>query len=292
MKKLLLLSVAVVVLSAFLSAPAEACCIVNKDVHNGTGVPAYDVEIEISGLRDVVDHYDGYPGDYRFRQFATWQAGGKTYLRWFDPVDPAGNPGPIPDCEYVHIGYELNRPAPYSHGWWTDAAGNMIVNPPNSGHIQQPSHYFWPPFLPDPPQPFPATLVLRNDFEGCPYPTIIANISYAVLPSEIPLDSLNAENAYLASVLEPLADGPFEMLLGDSLAIPIPVPIPPGYVVVYRFDGGFQSPNEFVDFGQHHWVGQEIPTLTEWGLIIFGVVLLGFITWVFLRRRRAVVSLQ
>jgi LPXTG-motif cell wall-anchored protein len=35
-----------------------------------------------------------------------------------------------------------------------------------------------------------------------------------------------------------------------------------------------------------------IPTLTEWGLIIFGVVLLGFITWVFLRRRRAVVSLQ
>jgi hypothetical protein len=30
-----------------------------------------------------------------------------------------------------------------------------------------------------------------------------------------------------------------------------------------------------------------IPTLTEWGLIIFGVLLLGFITWVFLRRRKA-----
>jgi subtilisin family serine protease len=35
-----------------------------------------------------------------------------------------------------------------------------------------------------------------------------------------------------------------------------------------------------------------IPTLTEWGLIIFGVVLVGLITWVFLRRRRAVVSLR
>jgi hypothetical protein len=35
-----------------------------------------------------------------------------------------------------------------------------------------------------------------------------------------------------------------------------------------------------------------IPTLTEWGLIIFGVVLLGFITWVFLKRRKAAVSLQ
>jgi cbb3-type cytochrome oxidase subunit 3 len=35
-----------------------------------------------------------------------------------------------------------------------------------------------------------------------------------------------------------------------------------------------------------------IPTLTEWGLIIFGVLLLGFITWVFLRRRKAAVSLR
>jgi hypothetical protein len=32
----------------------------------------------------------------------------------------------------------------------------------------------------------------------------------------------------------------------------------------------------------------EIPTLTEWGLIIFGVVLLGFISWVFLRRRKVI----
>jgi len=31
-----------------------------------------------------------------------------------------------------------------------------------------------------------------------------------------------------------------------------------------------------------------IPTLTEWGMIIFGVVLIGFITWVFLRRRKAI----
>ena len=31
-----------------------------------------------------------------------------------------------------------------------------------------------------------------------------------------------------------------------------------------------------------------IPTLTEWGLIIFGVVLIGFITYVFLRRRKVI----
>jgi len=31
-----------------------------------------------------------------------------------------------------------------------------------------------------------------------------------------------------------------------------------------------------------------IPTLTEWGMIIFGVLLLGFVTWVFLKRRKVV----
>jgi hypothetical protein len=41
-----------------------------------------------------------------------------------------------------------------------------------------------------------------------------------------------------------------------------------------------------------YWLRGEIPTLTEWGLITFGVVLLGFITYVFLRRRKAVVSYQ
>jgi hypothetical protein len=31
-----------------------------------------------------------------------------------------------------------------------------------------------------------------------------------------------------------------------------------------------------------------VPSLTEWGLIIFGVVLLGFITWVFLKKRKVI----
>ena len=30
---------------------------------------------------------------------------------------------------------------------------------------------------------------------------------------------------------------------------------------------------------------EEVLTLTEWGMIIFMLLLLGFITWVFLRRR-------
>ncbi len=41
-------------------------------------------------------------------------------------------------------------------------------------------------------------------------------------------------------------------------------------------------------FDIHGPMREDIPTLPEWGLIIFGVVLLGFITWVFLKRRKAV----
>ncbi|MGB8656520.1 MAG: hypothetical protein WCE90_01885 [Candidatus Zixiibacteriota bacterium] len=39
-------------------------------------------------------------------------------------------------------------------------------------------------------------------------------------------------------------------------------------------------------------ISENIPTLTEWGLIIFGVVLLGFITWVFLKKRRRVIGVR
>ncbi|MCK4224968.1 MAG: hypothetical protein KAX39_07290 [candidate division Zixibacteria bacterium] len=42
----------------------------------------------------------------------------------------------------------------------------------------------------------------------------------------------------------------------------------------------------------HGPIGEDIPTLTQWGLIIFGLVLIGFITYVLLRRRKAVVSVQ
>jgi hypothetical protein len=47
------------------------------------------------------------------------------------------------------------------------------------------------------------------------------------------------------------------------------------------------SDTSLADFGGGSFAA-DIPTLTEWGLIIFGVVLLGVITWVFLKRRKVV----
>lgn len=41
----------------------------------------------------------------------------------------------------------------------------------------------------------------------------------------------------------------------------------------------------------HHLIGEPIPTLTEWGIIVFCVLLVGWMAWTFVRlRRRAIVG--
>ena len=156
------------------------------------------------------------------------QANGRTYLRWFDPIGPDGTKGAIPWCEWVHIGYQLEGPAPILHFWWTDEGGCPLPN----GQIQQPSHWVvWNPF----PRAF---LRLVNDARGvpeafcvppCPDPTIIGNLYWAVVEQEIPLDQLNAENQFLESILVPIdpVPEPPDTLWGDGDTIewePLPFP--------------------------------------------------------------------
>lgn len=251
MKRILVLAAALLL---FTQASATACCYLNKDVHNNTGQPVWDIKMVFDGAPDVVSHYDGYADDWRFRQFSTWKANGRTYLRWFDPVDPAGNPAPIPFCTFVHIGYRLTGPATLIHAWWTDEAGCPLPN----GHIQQPSH--WVYYV-----NFPARAVvlkLVNDAVGipnlqvcvprCPDPTVLRNVFFAVLPEELPLADLNPRNTMLQSMLQPLPGGmgPFVLdAAGELVELEIPVPIQPGQTLVYRLEG--EGLNEFVDFGQH-----------------------------------------
>lgn len=97
----------------------------------------------------------------------------------------------------------------------------------------------------------------------------------------------------------------------DEIPPEPPVEIPPHSVWCYHFEttgtyigghvykkysiswvGGAAAGNVDYDitFGDHpvQTSSSDIPTLTEWGLIIFGVALLGFITWMFLKRRKLV----
>jgi hypothetical protein len=94
--------------------------------------------------------------------------------------------------------------------------------------------------------------------------------------------------------------GPFVLQPGDSISIALgDLPNLPHSYIYVAGEMGYQMPDfdsSVVGFRHGHEELRQgeaaIPTLTEWGLIIFGVVLLGFITWVFLRRRRPVVSVQ
>jgi hypothetical protein len=66
----------------------------------------------------------------------------------------------------------------------------------------------------------------------------------------------------------------------------------PGTIDKIRVGGSGWNFEARADNVQILCAGGAIPTLTEWGMIIFGVLLLGFITWVFLRRRKAGLSYQ
>ena len=86
------------------------------------------------------------------------------------------------------------------------------------------------------------------------------------------------------------------ILPGDSLtgfSFRAPDSYPPTPWACFRGFSSSDNDDAISDFG--FTLGPSIgtiPSLTEWGLIIFGVVLLGFITWVFLRRRKAIVGVQ
>jgi N-acetylneuraminic acid mutarotase len=68
---------------------------------------------------------------------------------------------------------------------------------------------------------------------------------------------------------------------------------PPAFqhFLVSQFSNGQTIPDGGITFEFRFGTGT-VPTLSEWGLIIFGVVLLGFISWVFLRKRKTALSLR
>ena len=55
-----------------------------------------------------------------------------------------------------------------------------------------------------------------------------------------------------------------------------------------HFFNGYIDEVRISDIARTYECQENIPTLTEWGLIIFGLVLIGFITWVFLKRRKVI----
>jgi hypothetical protein len=286
------------------SSPTIACAIsespkpksfINKELHQG--VMDFDIanlEISLAGELTVVDHYDGYQEDWHFTSF-DWFLNDQnnTILRWWDPVSPDGIPGPIPYCTWVHIGWALDQPARIPLSSWTDIMWDPI--PEDYGIIQQ----IGPEILLTPELPEDALLRLHYDIEigDPPIPATVSDIYYLTIELPFPLDELKPWNPLLdpsssdfaMTLLDP---GPIEIDPGTyiDLIIPGALRLQPGPWIVYRFNGRGQ--NEFIDIGQQEVVAtaEDIPTLTEWGMIILGLLLLTAGTIAAIRRRKAAVA--
>jgi hypothetical protein len=249
MNKVLFTLLAVLIITGVTYTSATACCFTNKDVHNNTGAPAWDFKIILAGDRIVRGHYDGYPWDYRFRKFNSYRiCGTTTVLRWTDPVDPSGAPGPIPHCSWVHIGYWLDKPARVLLACWTDIYGRCVC----TTRVRQPGHNViyidW--------ANRDVVLRLNNDLiDPIDEPIPVSNVSYAILDETLPLQELNAHNEALGELLQPLDPNSPDDVIDPctALDLQIPEPIEPGQVLVYRFEVRDESSGElqFVDFGQH-----------------------------------------
>jgi hypothetical protein len=249
MKRVLLTTLAVLFIAGLTYTPTAACCFTNKDVHNNTGVPAYDFKIILAGDRKVLGNYNGYPWDYRFRKFNSYRiCGTTTVLRWTDPVDPTGAPGPIPHCSWVHIGYWLDKPARVLLACWTDINGRCIC----TTRVRQPGHdviYIdW--------ANRDVVLRLNNDIiDPTDAPIPVSNVSYAIMDEELPLEDLNEHNELLQGLLQPLDPNAPDYSIDPCSAIDlqIPEPLEPGQVLVYRFEvrDDYTGELEMVDFGQH-----------------------------------------
>jgi len=126
-----------------------------------------------------------------------------------------------------------------------------------------------------------VTLHVERIALGC-YPTLV-----------------NVEDGYSIGILDSLhifsnGGAGWTLSEGEEIAIDVPFNLPIGSYLVADIiglgDPGKQDelPVHFVQQHEDNRHLYSIPTLTEWGLIIFGLVLLGFISWVFLKRRKVI----
>ncbi len=256
---------------------------VNKDITN-QGPDAHDVAVELSGTETVWDHFDGFhfsPPVGWFNSFASGPSGPNTLLHWQNFDD--GTDNVINNGQEIHIGWSTQDHASnVKDMYWTDATGqrlpgSKVYNSTTKWTYEQSSqvmHAAWDNiFSPD----------------GGPGETItVSDVVYAVLDVAIDLDSLNHQNAFLSGLFAPLPGGAsFEVPPGGTVTLDIPAPVLPGHVVVARYEVTAPGSDAIViDFVQSNPAGSVIPTLTEWGLIIFALLVMGCMAWVFVRRRK------
>jgi hypothetical protein len=255
----------------------------NKDVRNETGMDAHGLKIVVSGQPEVLQNFDGVTNENHFGRFTTEVIDGTTVLWWSEPLDPNGQARPIPDGEWVHIGYRLNLPAEILEAYWTDENGDRI------GDIGQPSQEVTR--LPDGSFDLTITNDLRNGIS-----VSFEVTGYASVGHEIPLAQLNASNP-LFNNLTPLGGAGGNTQLSSGLSESLTIPGDPDKPYTIYVKEGKNGNNE-VTFRDYGYYGPSeldpqvprVPTVSEWGLIIMGLLLLVAGTVMIVRRKQRITA--
>ncbi len=259
---------------------------INKDLTNIGTIDAYDVSIVLKGSHLTSwEHMGGFKNF--FTQPYPFPGGSNTLLKWsyfVDPNNPDQDPDPIRPGDMVHIGWQIigsDGIGTILDMYWTDEDGERILG---SKICQTAAHFVYVGGTP--------IFSLANDFVpdsdfGDPVPLTIADLFFQIRPEAIDLDSLNLDNAALNAAFESIP-GTWTIAPGESISVDIPMDVPADQYILARYT--VDCPNGcagVIDFVQLPTTpDDEIPTLTEWGLIIFVMLLMGCMAWVFVRRRK------
>jgi hypothetical protein len=116
---------------------------------------------------------------------------------------------------------------------------------------------------------------------------------FQVGTAPMPLSFCHLRNDSLSLYVGSWSDSLINEVLPAHGSLVYEVNLPQGGAVVWMAWAHLASdPTNIAQCSGQYVPSTSIPTLTEWGLIIFGVLLLGFISWVFLKKRRRVIGVR
>jgi hypothetical protein len=279
MKKVMIVLLSIVCLLAW--AQAGQCDFnwewINKDHKNTTTHPRNDVTWIMAGhiKNAIVTTYNNGFNAPTIIETTDTQGRKWTFIKW--PVRTT----PINDGDKIHVGLLIDRdkwPAPgelvgFWNAYWTQD-GNQKEFVSGCAGIGE-----W------------ASAETLHVVARAPMDTLITGVTltdfaYAIVDSPFALPSLTFDNpaipwSYLPGSLDIFEDSIVELAQITEFEFD-------QYLVFQasvRFIGDDPSSAGHIIY-QRQITQTAIPTLTEWGLIIFAVLLLAFITWVLLRRKK------
>ena|GEM_PF-6321840 len=279
----LLLVVALVMVMAW-STSAFAWTVQNHP-HNNNSQTAYDAAKILRGYYDITDAITGTSAD----RFLYWDVyyhmvGVDTFtiIKWWG--------GEIDSCETAAMCYDTRSgKCPKEMTLvWTDSLQQIIGVPQvvvtNCNSFDGGNHAFalandWHAWdgAALPPAP--------GDGAGVPMgPIEVTNLAYTVIDVPYPMEQIDS-SLFDDPGLDWISLGNHLIDPGEEVEFDIG-PIPPGKFVLFgaEIEGGGTHTWHFGEFS----TSEDIPTLSEWAMIIFAVVIMALMTYVVVRRRRSV----